>query len=446
MIPILDEIFGRPNKVSVVTFKQGAATGHKSINPGLVTTTNFVLIYAKKKDVWQPSRLYTQRDRDDRYSQYVVNIDDPYPKWTWIPLSEAVSERIGVKPRQIKKHLGRDFDHYMLGFVVANANRIIRTARPDYKSVGAAVREAIDRSKEHSTEVLLHERNSHSDMYFKAGERLLFYKDKLKKVDGELVSGEPLTNLWDDLLSNNLHKEGGVKFPKGKKPEALLKRIVDLSTRPGDLVLDSFAGSGTTGAVAHKMGRRWIMVELGDHCDTHILPRMTSVIDGADQDGVSKSLKWQGGGGFRYYRLAPSLLTKDHWENWVISQEYNAAMLAEAMCKHQGFVYAPDEHCWWKQGRAGEHGFIYVTTQTLTQEQLVAIHDEMGSEESLLICCSAFRANPDVFEKITLKKIPNAVLGRCEFGRDDYSLEVAELPHAQPEPDIVDDLFAEDEA
>ena len=179
------------------------------------------MIYAKKKDVWQPSRLYTQRDRDDRYSQYVVNIDDPYPKWTWIPLSEAVSERIGVKPRQIKKHLGRDFDHYMLGFVVANANRIIRTARPDYKSVGAAVRETIDRSKEHSTEVLLHERNSHSDMYFKAGERLLFYKDKLKKVDGELVSGEPLTNLWDDLLSNNLHKEGGVKFPKGKKPDDL---------------------------------------------------------------------------------------------------------------------------------------------------------------------------------------------------------------------------------
>ena len=230
------------------------------------------------------------------------------------------------------------------------------------------------------------------------------------------------------------------------KPETLIQRILHISTDPGDLVLDSFAGSGTTGAVAHKMGRRWIMVELGEHCHTHIIPRLQKVIDDEDPGGVTKAANWQGGGGFRYYFLATSLLTKDRWDNWVISPEYDATMLAEALCKHEGFVYAPDENCWWKQGQAGEHDFIYVTTQTLTAEQLIAIHDELREEQSLLICCSAFRADPDAFANITLKKIPNAVLGRCEFGRDDYSLEVAALPDAEPEPGTVDDLFAEDEA
>src|SRR5439155_25566767 len=115
-------------------------------------------------------------------------------------------------------------------------------------------------------------RDGFPDIFLKGGQRLLFYEDKLKLIDGELVSGEPLTTLWDDILSNNLHAEGGVAFPKGKKPESLIKRMIELSTAPSDWVLDSFAGSGTTGAVAHKMRRKWIMVELGVHCHSHILP------------------------------------------------------------------------------------------------------------------------------------------------------------------------------
>src|SRR3546814_5388135 len=107
-------------------------------------------------------------------------------------------------------------------------------------------------------------------MYCTDGERIRFYSDKLKLIDGQYVAGEPLTSLWDDILSNNLHNEGGVEFPKGKKPEALIKRCFDLATKPGDIVLDSFAGSGTTGAVAHKMSRRWIMVELGDRKSTRL--------------------------------------------------------------------------------------------------------------------------------------------------------------------------------
>ena len=213
------------------------------------------------------------------------------------------------------------------------------------------------------------------------------------------------------------------------KPERLLKRVVEISTTPGDLVLDSFAGSGTTGAVAHKMGRRWIMVELGEHCHTHIIPRMKKVIDGTDQGGISKAVNWKGGGGFRYYRLAPSLLEQDRRGNWVISKEYNAAMLASAMAKHEGFIYNPDETLYWKQGRSTEKDYIFTTTQFITLEYLDSIHEEMQPDESLLICCKSFqKACEDRYENITVRKIPNMLLGRCEFGKDDYSLNVAGLP------------------
>ena len=230
------------------------------------------------------------------------------------------------------------------------------------------------------------------------------------------------------------------------KPEKLIKKVLDLTTDPGDIILDSFAGSGTTGAVAHKMGRRWIMVELGEHCDTHIVPRMQKVIDGTDQGGVSGITDWKGGGGFRYYRLAPSMLEKDKWGNWVISKDYNAGMLTEAMCKHMGFTYAPDESYYWMHGHSTETDFIYVTTSSLTHEQLRAISEEVGPNRTLLICCKAFNANAEAFDNLTLKKIPQAVLTKCEWGKDDYSLNVAKLEPAvddQAEPDLLDQISEE---
>lgn len=228
------------------------------------------------------------------------------------------------------------------------------------------------------------------------------------------------------------------------KPERLLAQIVTIATNPGDVVLDSFAGSGTTGAVAHKMGRRWIMVELGEHCDTCIIPRLQKVIDGADQGGISKTVNWQGGGGFRYYKLAPTLIVNDRWGNPVINPEYNAAMLAEALAKLEGFTYAPSETHWWQHGHSSERDFICVTTQIMSAEQLQALADDVGPEQSLLVCCAAFHgvtaAKAEVrWPNLTLKKIPKMVLSRCEWGHDDYSLNVANLPLAEqpaatPEP------------
>ena len=182
------------------------------------------------------------------------------------------------------------------------------------------------------------------------------------------------------------------------------------------------------------MGRRWIMVELGEHCHTHIVPRLKKVIDGEDPGGVTETIGWKGGGGYRYYRLAPSLLEQDKWGNWVINKEYNAAMLAEAVCKLEGFVYEPSDTVYWQHGRSTERDFIYVTTQHFTHEQLRQVSEEVGQERSLLILCTAFRGKQDAYPNLTIKKIPKAVLSRCEWGRDDYSLEVANLSPAPPKP------------
>lgn len=223
------------------------------------------------------------------------------------------------------------------------------------------------------------------------------------------------------------------------KPERLLQRVLSIATNAGDLVLDSFAGSGTTGAVAHKMRRQWIMVELGEHCHTHVIPRLAKVVAGDDPGGITDDVDWGGGGGFRYYRLAPSLIVNDRWGNPVINPEYNAAQLAEALAKLEGFNYAPSEVQWWQHGHSSERDFIYVTTQNLSADQLQALSEEVGSDRSLLVCCSAFRGvtaakAAERWPNLTLKKIPKMVLARCQWGHDDYSLNVANLPMAKPDP------------
>jgi adenine-specific DNA-methyltransferase len=256
----------------------------------------------------------------------------------------------------------------------------------------------------------------------------------------EGVSVRPPETIWfhTEVGSNRTAKAevtalfGNENSFETPKPEALLRRVVSLATDPGDIVVDSFLGSGTTSAVAHKLGRRWIGIELGEHAVTHCVPRLRKVIEGEDSGGITELASWRGGGGFRFFRLAPSLLEKDQWGNWIISREYNAAMLAEAMCKIEGFRYEPSAEAFWLHGRSTERDFIYVTTQTLSASQLEWLNEEVGADRSLLVLCSAWMGNATTWPNLTLKKIPNAALGRCEFGRDDYSLQIASLPEAPP--------------
>lgn len=228
-------------------------------------------------------------------------------------------------------------------------------------------------------------------------------------------------------------EEDAFDYPK---PEKLILTLISAVTEPDDWVLDSFAGSGTTGAVAQKLGRKWIMIELGEHCHTHIIPRLKKVIDGEDPGGITESVGWKGGGGFRYYSLAPSLLQQDQFGNWIINKQYNAPLLAQAICKIEGFTFAPSDKVYWQQGHSTESDFIYVTTQTLTRQQIEALAEEVGPKRTLVIYCHAFRGKDAAeFPNLTLKKIPKAVLAKCEWGKDDYSLEIKELKAAELEPD-----------
>ena len=196
-----------------------------------------------------------------------------------------------------------------------------------------------------------------------------------------------------------------------------------MNTNPGDLVLDSFLGSGTTCAVAHKMGRRWIGVEMGNHVYTHCIPRLTRVINGEDQGGITKATGWKNGGGFKFYELASSLIVKDRYGQQVISDKYNADMLAEAMCKILDYHYQPDKEKYWKQGFSSEKSFIYTTTMSMQETSLGALAEEVG-DNNLLICCSAFRGNTNAYPNISVKKIPAAILKKCEWGATGYPFQL----------------------
>lgn len=425
---LLDEIFGKQNRLYLITFKQGAATGHKAINPGCVTTTNFVLIYSKKKAFWNPHRVYTKRGRDGRYTKFITNIEDEYNDWNIITLMEAFAQAneidISVARKRVKAN-----PILLEQFVINNAVSVIRTARPDIKNVGKEIQEMVLASKENPSQILYLHRVGNPDMYFINGERILFYKDKLKNIDGELVSAEPLTTLWDDILSNNLHKEGNVSFPKGKKPEYLIKRVLELATDEGDIVMDSFLGSGTTIAVAHKMNRRWIGIEMGEQAYTHCKPRLDAAIDDNDKSGITKAVNWQGGGGYRFYELAPTLINEDSFGEYVINSEYDADMLAAAVALHEGFTYQPSEGLFWKQSVGNENSYLFVTTRHLNSAYMDSIKDTMEEGEYLVIACRSFDGGLEkAYPNITIKKIPQMLLSHCEFGKTDYNLNIVHPP------------------
>ena len=228
---------------------------------------------------------------------------------------------------------------------------------------------------------------------------------------------------------------GKVNIFDTPKPEKLIERIIHIASNKGDLVLDSFLGSGTTAAVAQKMGRRWIGVELGEHAKTHCFPRMKMVTDGTDQGGISKAQNWKGGGGFRFYSLAQSLLNEDQYGNLIINKGYNANMLAAAMAKHERFTYQPNSETYWKQGYSSENDFIYTTTQFLTVAALESIKGQMQEDETLVVCCKSFEPGCNNIAGISIKKIPQSLLGRCEFNADGYPLNIIDLPQMEEEED-----------
>ncbi len=434
LIVLLDEVFGRNNRISIVSFKQASATGHKAINPGIVSITNFILVYSKSKTHWHPNRVYTDKgQRDKRYGNYITNIHEPYEKWQITTLTEAFANSYNISVKDARA-LIKSNPEMIDNFVIEHCESVIQLVNPDYKNVGASTREYIDISRANPNQIFKQIREGYSDIILIGGKRIIFYKDKLKYIDGKYVAGEPLTSLWDDILSNNIHNEGGVDFPKSKKPETLIKRCLELSTQEGDLVLDSFLGSGTTAAVAHKMGRRYIGIEMGNHAYTHCKKRLDMVISGEDKGGISKAVNWQGGGGYRFYELAPTLINTDEFGEYIINPEYSADMLAAAMALHEGYTYSPDKTAFWKQSHGSEKSFLFVTTRHLNSAFMDSISGSMEEDEYLVIaCCSYDKGVEKTNPHITVKKIPQMLLERCEFDKADYNLNIIHPPVCEDE-------------
>jgi adenine-specific DNA-methyltransferase len=434
---LMDEIFGRKNYVNHIIFSTNKPFGFKSTSDGLFKQANHLFFYAKDKTKLKINSdiLFIEKGYDTAYKWefYDTHLDEA--SWKWRQIDGVLAENLGyASAREARAKLGDEFDTQIALYAIENAERVFRTASV---SGGALLKrkDTIKKSKELRAQIIRHP-NDDMDYLFIGGERVIYYKERLKNIDGQMLPGDLITDIWTDIPIEGLAVEGGVDFPKGKKPEKLIQRVIELVTKKGDWILDSFAGSGTTAAVAHKLNRSWITIELGDHCHSHIIPRIKSVINGTDQTGISRNVDWKGGGGFRYYKLAPSLLEKDKWGQWVINKTYNPNMLASAICKQEGFTYNPNETEWWNHGYSTENDFIYVTTQIMTEDQLLALAEDIGSNRTLLICCSAFKVSPDLLNNklsnLTLKKIPNAIMSKCEWGRDDYKLNIAKLPQTEP--------------
>ncbi len=410
---LLDEVFGRHNRLYLITFKQGAATGHKAINPGCVTTTNYIIMVAKDKALWKPNRVYTKKTaRDTRYTKFITNIQDPFSEWNIVTLTEAYASAKGLSLTDARKEI-KENPKLMDDFVMSNAASVIRTARPDMKSVGKDIQEKIKESLEDQTSIHYLHRENNPDMYFIKGERILFYKDKLREIDGELVTAEPLTTLWDDILSNNLHNEGGVSFPKGKKPEHLIKRVLEIASNEQEWFLDSFLGSGTSIAVAHKMNRKYIGIEMGEQAYTHCKKRLDALVSGEDSSGITKAVNWQGGGGYHFYELAPSLLVKnERLPIYQINPEYTFEMLCEAICKIEGFKYKPDGVY---HGHSSEKRFIHITKEFVNADYIRSITTTLGEDQSLLVYSTKVQSDLRLPDNIEVKRIPKDLLDKCTF-------------------------------
>ena len=402
---ICDEIFGRQNYLGDLIWQKRKGGGNDS--RFFAIDHDYILVYAKNSDKKTHPKKWLVSQSEDYLKRYKEIAEDGR-RYYWDTLA-----RDGLQnpiPVEITCP-----DGFLLKINSQQSQKTIEEGL-----VSGEIR--LTKSKNGWT---LHHR-----VYMPDGQVL---RSILNNVGTNKTAGDEIEYLFGDSKAFD--------YPK---PETLIQKLLELTTKKGDLVLDSFLGSGTTAAVAQKMGRRYIGIELGNHAYTHCYPRLKMVTDGTDQGGISKAQNWKGGSGFKFYELAPSLLKEDRFGNLVINKEYNADMLAAAMAKQEGYTYQPDTTLYWKQGQSSEHDYIYTTTQFLTVESLDAISETMQEGESLLICCTAFQKECTTHNRnITVKKIPQMLLGRCEFNKDNYNLNIIDMPKMDDDEDPDEDYLPE---
>jgi len=300
---LLDEIFGRENRKNIITVKRGSVTGAKVINPGVVNVVEYVVLYSKDTSYWTPNRVYSAKGVDDRYGNFILKYDLGYTCWEFTTVLEAFAELHGCKKSQLKSFLGADYEVELEAFVIKNAEKVCQFATLDDNNISQEARDRKKESLENPSKIYYMDREDGKPYYIRNGKLILFAKDRIMEIDGQETFSQPVTDIWDDVLPNDLHNEGGVELKKGKKPEKLLDRIISLCSNEGDLIVDFFAGSGTTGAVSLKTKRQFILCEQMDYVETITKQRLINVIQG-DTRGVSVNYNWQGGGSFVYCELA----------------------------------------------------------------------------------------------------------------------------------------------
>ena len=414
---LCDEVFGRSNFVSTVIWeKKYAPQGNAQ---WFTDSHDFLLVYAKNKVGWTPNLLPRSESMNAKYKN-----PDNDPKGLWRPDNATISLSGGQRGAQYAR---TGYCENIYELKAPNGKTYLPPQGRCWYYPEERMMQAIEEGK------------------------IFFGKDgqgapQLKRYLSEVKQGATAMTIWKrDEVGDNQEAKREVRIfnPESvfatPKPERLVERVLTLGSAPGDLVLDSFLGSGTTAAVAQKMERRWIGVEMGNHAYTHCKVRMDKVIAGEDPGGITKAQNWQGGGGYRFYEVAPTLINRDPFDEYVINEDYDANMLAAAVALHEGFRYQPDGDLFWKQSVGNENSYLFVTTRHLNSPYLDSIKDTMEEGEYLIIACRSFDSGLDkAYDNITVKKIPQILLERCEFGKADYNLNIVHPP-------VYDDCDEEEE-
>lgn len=420
---MLDEIFNRSNFVSHITYERSAVAG---LGQGgyLVNTTEHILLYKKSILPEKENLSYAELGLNiiKRYNHYVSNFG------TRKLVKEFVAKSNGEKVK-IYEHSDVEIETISLKNITEREEEIRQqfVKHIDTLFRGNRVQKenefqndiiaGMEKGKFYSVDYVPSRgkyRDQETTLYYSNCELLSWLKDTSSVEDGRITKSQKMTTLWKhgEIPKADIANEGGVYFPRSKKPEQLLKRIIEMSTREGDYVLDSFLGSGTTAATAHKMGRKWIGIEMGEHAYSHCQKRLCNVIDG-EQTGISKSVNWHGGGGFKFYELAEPLLVKNKvLPVYQINPSYTWDMVCEAICKIEGFTYEPSGEF---QGHSSENRFIHITEEFVNTKYVMSIMKNLGDKQSLLIYCKKNQADMILPENVEVKKIPKDLLDKCNF-------------------------------
>lgn len=419
-----DEIFGRSNFVSDITYEKSNVTGLGQ-GGAIFNTGEKILVYKKNilelnevlaseklsKKTMQRYRKYIQSEGTKELVEEFESASNGLPvriyKHTDYVIGDISLKQFESRESEIRAQYYEFFDTIYRTYVVQQENEFQNSlmSRMEKNSL-YSVEYTPSRGRNGGKETTL---------FYHNGELCAWLKDTAFLEGRDVVKTTKLSNVWknDDIPKADLGNEGGVAFPRSKKPEKLIERILLMATNEGDLVLDSFLGSGTTAAVAHKMSRKYIGIELGDHCYSLCKKRLDRVIDGKDSNGVTKQYNWQGGGGYHFYELAPSLLVKnDKLPIYQINPSYTFEMLCEAICKIEGFRYKPQDVF---HGHSSEKRYIHITTEFINAGYMKSLSARLAEGQSLLIYGTKIQSDMVLPDNIEVKKIPKDLLEKCDF-------------------------------